>query len=170
MGPFNPSKSSSDLIEQVAKELRSQIRKTYLDEEDIKQEANVALIVSKIDNKDLASSIKKHLSTVLARSPTEATEPRLSLYQTHEPIEYIIQLESKKKLLFVLQSLLDRCTLQQKIIIRLIYGLLDGKCRDYNEISLMFKLPVKKIKEIEKEALYTLRHMNGLSYLRSRFF
>lgn len=159
----------SSFVKKLSKKFYPLLRRTYLEKSDLEQETRVALIVAKNKNCDLFQYVKKHLSVVIQQTEIKEEQLLESFSNKEQPIDYIMQIESKKRLMMILRTLIERCTTEQKIVLKLIYGLLDGKCRNYNEVAIMFKLPVQRIKEIEKEALVTLRNQQGLGQVRSKY-
>jgi DNA-directed RNA polymerase sigma subunit (sigma70/sigma32) len=152
----------SSLKNKITAEFLNKIQNTYLDADDLRQEVNIAFIVTKKEDE-----VREYIKNILEES---IRENPIGLNLSLEPIDYVVSLESKKKLLIVISALLERCSRKQRTIVRLIYGLLDGKCHDYQEIALMFRVPIERIKEIEKAAFCKLKKIKELLLLKTKFF
>jgi RNA polymerase primary sigma factor len=63
-------------------------------------------------------------------------------------------------------DILDQLTPREARILRLRYGLQDGESRTLKEVGEMFGLSRERIRQLEKEALRTLRHPNFAGHLR----
>lgn len=138
--------ASELLVSQIYRDLSSEIRGSYLDEEDIKQEIRFALLVT-----SSVSQVKQHLRRVLRTTQRPITE------------------ESRSNLTWILLALTERCNPVQKIVLQLKYGLLDGKVYSDRNIAKRFKLSERSILEIETDAIKTIQSSPGIAYLQRKF-
>ena len=164
--------NQEELVKQISKEFKFALKQTYLAKDDLKQEACIALILAqnRHSQNDLSYIIRKHISEVIKK--TRVKEEYIlneTPSNTKEPIDDMIQIESNNRLLLILQTLIEHCSLEQKIILKLRYGFLDGKYHDDHEISLIVNLPIKQIIKTANEALKSIQNTQGMYYLKTKF-
>jgi RNA polymerase primary sigma factor len=65
-----------------------------------------------------------------------------------------------------IEKLLDTLTERESRVLRLRFGLVDGRCRTLEEVGAEFNVTRERIRQIEAKALRKLRHPNKVKMLR----
>ncbi|MBO4791538.1 MAG: sigma-70 family RNA polymerase sigma factor, partial [Clostridia bacterium] len=65
----------------------------------------------------------------------------------------------------VLERQLNTLTLREEHVIKLRFGLYDGRCRTLEEVGKEFNITRERIRQIEAKALRKLRHPSRRKYL-----
>lgn len=86
------------------------------------------------------------------------------------PIDSVLEIEYRQKLSIVLRCLIDRCHPEQQIVLKLLYGILDGRCYGPEEIALLFNVSKEDIEQIEQDAILFIQKTSGIGYLKDKFF
>ncbi|TAF55056.1 MAG: RNA polymerase sigma factor RpoD/SigA [Oscillatoriales cyanobacterium] len=115
----------------------------------------------------------KLLSQEMGRKPTEE-EIATKMEMTIEKLRFIaksaqlpISFQVSKNLLREdLESVLDTLSPRERDVLRLRYGLDDGRMKTLEEIGQIFNVTRERIRQIEAKALRKLRHPNRNSILK----
>jgi len=114
---------------------------------------------------------KKLLSQELGRKPTEY-EIAERMEMTIEKLRFIAKLAQLPISLETpvkkenLEDVLDTLSPTERDVIRLRYGLEDGRMKTLEEIGQIFNVTRERIRQIEAKALRKLRHPNRNSILK----
>lgn len=143
---------------------------TYLTEDDLVQEALIASLfsVQSVDEMKRHLEDQIHLSIrneeLIGLPDTFSELPLDRFCESVDPIEKIIKKEQTEKAIRIAIVLIDRCPPRSRMVIRLMYGLVDGICHTAKEIARRFKVSVRIIRQLEREALLIIR--GGKSLIR----
>lgn len=155
--------SDRAFVDKITKKLSPKLKSISNVKADLKQEIYLAVLLF-----DSAQKIEEHMLLFVSKTKTKETPSGL-LKISHDPFEQSEACYSRERLTFILNLLIDCCPPEQKILLLLKYGLRDGRCRNDKEIAQFFNVSVKRIKELEKKAIQTIRDNKGSEYIKSRF-
>lgn len=163
--------NQDELVKQILKEFASKIKDTYLSTEDLEQEAHVALVLAQKKQKDnrLIDYVRNHVYCVIRQNKKSGKTLTNKDMDNNEPEDRFLKEEWRQRAALVIETLINRCCPEQRVVIELLYGILDGKCRSYKEVAGLLESSASKIKEIEKKTLETLREVEGLAYVKKKF-
>lgn len=161
------SELDKKIILSLVEDFSSKIIGTALELDDLIQEAYVVLI--------LANEARLH-------KPYDHVRNRLQAIVDHErcgqpwspsavpdPVDHLVHKENISRKKWLISSLIERCSQKQKLVLGLLYGLIDGICRTYSEISNLFHVSVRQIEKIEREAFSAIRRSGGLHLVRMKY-
>lgn len=154
----------SSSFNHIAKKLKRDIKGSYLTIEDIRQEYDFAVFLAFKQNKNV--DLHEHLSGIIQQAKREETSCLYFFDQRSDPLELILAAETKKKLIKIVNNLIERCSVEQKIILRLMYGFSDGRYRNHGEMASLLNISEEKVAEIEREAMLAIRSHGGIDFIK----